>query len=371
VGKNTKVSVASTGAAIVGGSLKIKAGGSSSIGVAGDLRLVVAGNLRETISGKMQVTGPLVKPEGGGEASPDVELLELEAGKIELKADKLSLTVGGNLVLAMDKSGGFKLFGSQIEIEGDTAKLKSSKVEKETAGQGDKGKKGKQDSKDAKPRSAWVSIPKLWKGSPPGDGYIRFSVGTEKGKKIPLSQGKEENGQLFFEIKKPRPGLVYAAHLKLGKDKPEHTIVTGLLLDDVVEASRDAAVEHEHVTYHPPDEGEYNVTLDIDPKDQSSINDRFILAASDGSCRQELTVKDDTVKGDDKLQLCFTGLDKTKRYTFSWHDGEEEQILFEDLPYEHLDSAHEHVGELEHHEDGAEPGDEAEAVRASLPDIDV
>jgi hypothetical protein len=80
------------------------------------------------------------------------------------------------------------------------------------------------------------------------------------------------------------------------------------------------------------------IRLDIDPSDASTHDDRFVLRSTDGSYRNEKTVKDDQVPGDKYLDLHYTGLRKTKRYTLEVIASEyaQPQIIFEKIPYAEL-----------------------------------
>ena len=83
----------------------------------------------------------------------------------------------------------------------------------------------------------------------------------------------------------------------------------------------------------PTEQGlELRVRLDIDPGDASTHDDRFVLTSSDGSYRQEKTVKDDQVPGDACLDLVFTELDRHTTYTLRvQHSAEDEPyVLFEE-----------------------------------------
>jgi len=65
------------------------------------------------------------------------------------------------------------------------------------------------------------------------------------------------------------------------------------------------------------------VTLDIDPADPRAADDRFILAADDGSAEVVKTVKDDAVPGDKKTTLVFTLPDPRKTYSIRIDPGAE------------------------------------------------
>jgi type VI secretion system secreted protein VgrG len=84
-------------------------------------------------------------------------------------------------------------------------------------------------------------------------------------------------------------------------------------------------------------QGDLYVRLDVPPKESSSHYDRFILAATDGSFRQELKVKSDAIPNDRSVELLFTGLDKEKSYTLQvTGTGKAPSTLFENVPYGQL-----------------------------------
>ena len=80
--------------------------------------------------------------------------------------------------------------------------------------------------------------------------------------------------------------------------------------------------------------GELWLRIDIDPDDVASWDDRFKLFSSDSSYCQTKTVKDDQIAGDEYVDLYFTCMDETLRYSLEVDSGEGDTCLvFEDLPY--------------------------------------
>lgn len=72
----------------------------------------------------------------------------------------------------------------------------------------------------------------------------------------------------------------------------------------------------------------------IDPGNKENLDDEFILTSTDGSYEQTLTVKDDTVEGDEALTLLFKKLDKSLSYSLVVKQGDgKEKTIFEGKPY--------------------------------------
>ena len=72
------------------------------------------------------------------------------AHEVELKSDKLTISVGGNVVLTVEKSGDIKWTGKSITVDGSETKFKGSKVKLVAAGSQKslKGKKPKDPKKE-------------------------------------------------------------------------------------------------------------------------------------------------------------------------------------------------------------------------------
>ncbi|MBD3322153.1 MAG: hypothetical protein GF350_13730 [Chitinivibrionales bacterium] len=82
------------------------------------------------------------------------------------------------------------------------------------------------------------------------------------------------------------------------------------------------------------------VRLDIDPEDEEAQDDLFTLRSTDeaGSYNKTLSVKDDADSENQTLDLLFADIDPSLRYTLeaSYGDGEEPEILFENVTVEEL-----------------------------------
>ncbi len=101
------------------------------------------------------------------------------AKEFELKADKLTLSVGGKVVLTVEQSGDIKWTGSTITIDGSQTKFKGSEVKIISAGsqkslKGKKAKGPKEPKKDPIPSIKTIkwdknqAVPNHNSGAPPG-----------------------------------------------------------------------------------------------------------------------------------------------------------------------------------------------------------
>jgi len=72
------------------------------------------------------------------------------------------------------------------------------------------------------------------------------------------------------------------------------------------------------------------LTLRLDRREASS-GDRFVLTSTDGAVRQERTMQDDIVPGDECVDLHFCGLPVDKEYTLRAEgaDGQDAGTIFE------------------------------------------
>ncbi|MDR2019144.1 MAG: hypothetical protein LBQ14_00070 [Treponema sp.] len=82
------------------------------------------------------------------------------------------------------------------------------------------------------------------------------------------------------------------------------------------------------------------VELEIDPRDVSSFEDKYILFSTDEarSYYKELIVKDDKISGDHKITLEYDRINKDLRYSLKIDLGSENEayFLFEDMSYTEL-----------------------------------
>ncbi|QRK09837.1 type VI secretion system tip protein VgrG [Archangium violaceum] len=127
------------------------------------------------------------------------------AKAFELKADKFSLVVGGNLILQMEKSGSVKLFAKTLTIDSSNFKAKGSKVKLEPAGSLKSGSGKKAD------------IQKLDKATPKSSVVFQtLSTGGEslEGKEfeLKLSDGSTRKGKMDatgkVQVDDVKPGKV-------------------------------------------------------------------------------------------------------------------------------------------------------------------
>ncbi|MBP1730038.1 MAG: hypothetical protein H6Q55_467 [Deltaproteobacteria bacterium] len=80
------------------------------------------------------------------------------------------------------------------------------------------------------------------------------------------------------------------------------------------------------------------VRLGIDPSDSKHKKDKFVLTSASGKYNKTLTVTDDSVPGDGFLDLVFSQLRQSDKYTLEYHpgDGGGPQKLFENIPFQEL-----------------------------------
>jgi len=85
------------------------------------------------------------------------------------------------------------------------------------------------------------------------------------------------------------------------------------------------------------EKGTLKISLKIDLKDTEAQDDTFTLYSTDNrkTYRQAKTVRDDTKKGNDTLDLEFTELDKQLDYTLEFEPGAggQKEIMFKDKPF--------------------------------------
>jgi hypothetical protein len=98
------------------------------------------------------------------------------------------------------------------------------------------------------------------------------------------------------------------------------------------EGTRLEAQERQRVDPHPA----LLVRLHIDPDDPRAADDRYQLLRADGSIHREITVET-AERADGFLQLRFTGLSWSERYSLLVDEGREGQYhVFMDEPLERL-----------------------------------
>ncbi len=127
-------------------------GGLKSVEVGGACMEYVAGARQESVSGdrttqvgtdfQSQVKGAVSlaagkdqKEDVGAKSHTQVKEATASLAKsFQLKADKFSLIVGGNLILSLEKSGAVKWFAKSLTLDGSNIKVKGSKVKHQEAG---------------------------------------------------------------------------------------------------------------------------------------------------------------------------------------------------------------------------------------------
>jgi len=78
------------------------------------------------------------------------------------------------------------------------------------------------------------------------------------------------------------------------------------------------------------------IRLDLDPADEAHENDQFILKSTDGSYQVSKSIDDDMVPGDRFIDLHYSGLKRSKRYSLEIvpGNGDPRYTVFENVPYD-------------------------------------
>lgn len=87
------------------------------------------------------------------------------------------------------------------------------------------------------------------------------------------------------------------------------------------------------------DKGTVAVRLDIDPADAKHLADRFVLESSDGSYKQQKTIKDDKKDGDKALDLEFTDAPTDKKFKLKVVAGGNELVLMDGVAFNDIAAA--------------------------------
>ena len=147
VGAAAALTVGGAYAVTVGGAINVAVGGTLDVQVGGDSLEAVGGARLATIGGNAssQTAGDLAEEVGGrvgrstnadqtDTVDGDVEV-EIDKGvvgtskEIVLEADSLTIVVGGNRALAIDKSGNVTFGAGKMTVDGDQITLKGSKIQ--------------------------------------------------------------------------------------------------------------------------------------------------------------------------------------------------------------------------------------------------
>jgi hypothetical protein len=80
------------------------------------------------------------------------------------------------------------------------------------------------------------------------------------------------------------------------------------------------------------------VRIGLDPMDGENAKCKFTLTASDGSYSQTLTIQDDSLEGDQYVDLVFPDVRVSKAYTLTVDSGTKtgRYNIFEAVPYEDI-----------------------------------
>jgi hypothetical protein len=89
----------------------------------------------------------------------------------------------------------------------------------------------------------------------------------------------------------------------------------------------------------PPDKGAVTVRFDIDPADARHLADRFVLEATDGSYKQQKTIKDDKKDGDRAVDLEFTDAPLDKKFRLKVTAGANELLLMDGVAFNDIAAA--------------------------------
>jgi len=83
---------------------------------------------------------------------------------------------------------------------------------------------------------------------------------------------------------------------------------------------------------------ELYIRIPINPNLAESLDDKFKLTSADGKYKQDFTIKDDKLDGDDFVDLCFQNLKYSQKYTLEIDPGAEGSPykVFEDLNYQNI-----------------------------------
>lgn len=92
---------------------------------------------------------------------------------------------------------------------------------------------------------------------------------------------------------------------------------------------------------HIPKSETIQIELEIDPRDASSYDDKYILFSTDRArtYQKTRTVKDDKIDGDNKITLEYDGVKKDLNYSLIIHLGANDEpfyALFENMSYHDL-----------------------------------
>lgn len=89
----------------------------------------------------------------------------------------------------------------------------------------------------------------------------------------------------------------------------------------------------------PPDKGAVTVRFDIDPADARHVADRFVLEATDGSYKQQKTIKDDKKDGDKAVDIEFTDAPLDKKFRLKVTAGANELLLMDGVAFHDIAAA--------------------------------
>ncbi|MGB8929757.1 MAG: hypothetical protein WCC48_00755, partial [Anaeromyxobacteraceae bacterium] len=94
--------------------------GDAQFSIDGAVRTIVDGNVTDTVDGKVTIRAE--------------DLFGCMFGEGTMQADKISIVVGGKLVMSLEKNGTLQFFGKTLTVDGKQIKLKGGKIKKVAAG---------------------------------------------------------------------------------------------------------------------------------------------------------------------------------------------------------------------------------------------
>ncbi len=329
----------------VGGAKTVQVGGAS-IEAVGGVRDERVGGDREASAGGDWIADV----DSSAHASADEDVTEEVQGRAELEAtepaavlsreqvieaERFTLVVGGRKVLTIQKPGTVLLSGASVSVNGKKITLKGASIAKigPAAAAAAQVKIAKAEELRAARAIAVFTLVDL-DGQPlvhqafeltPSDGVLRKGRTSAEGKvMMPVPEGD-------YEVVFPKVE---------GDDRTEKNPKRG------ERARKDAqriergkkvrlATDKAHVLELPERVG-MTIAFLFEP-DRESEWPKFVLESEDGAYREELSPKDDLVKGDRFLQLRFTGMMAGRTYRLTrWNSEAQHEIVFANASYDEI-----------------------------------
>jgi type VI secretion system secreted protein VgrG len=326
VGAMKSIEVGAERIEIVGAARKETVGGDSSAKVDGDFASDVSGGVATSV-------GKDSKEEVSGRTQIQVkERVAWSAKKYLLEADTFTLTVGGKLILSLEKSGVIQFYGKSITVNGQAIKLRGAQIKK-VAPAADRQKQLQieqlEELRGARATAEFTLVDLdgapvvnqafrvehdtgARKGATDGNGHVKVPLPKEGKFKVTLAGEPAPQGKVS-----PKGSAKGATRVELGK---AYGLATG----------------KNHLLELPERRNVMTVAYLFDGRPGDAYP-KYVLESDDGAYRQERSPKDDLVKGDGLLQLRFDKLVAGKHYKLTKRlDAEHTEVLFEDMGYAQL-----------------------------------